>query len=229
MTGRERLIVPLDVPDRDAALALARTLVGQVGMVKVGFEAFVAHGPALVHELHRLGHQVFLDLKVHDIPRTAAAAAREASRLGVRLLTVHAAGGRDMIAAAREALDGPTQMVAVTVLTSLDATALADMGHAQPLAQMARRFGEVALEAGAHGLVCSPHELSTLGSLGGLRVVPGVRPVGTTTDDQKRVATPVEALAGGATWLVVGRPILRAEDPAAAAALLAAQLDAASP
>jgi len=212
-----KLIVALDVPERDRTLALARSLVSEVAMLKIGLEGFVAHGPELVRAVVGEGASVFLDLKLHDIPRTAAAAARAAAGLGVSLLTVHAAGGAEMVRAVRDELPATTKVIAVTMLTSLDAAAAAAIGYSGSVADAARRLGALALASGADGLVTSSHELAALRDLGGLRVVPGIRPSGAGVGDQKRVATPAEAVRAGASYLVVGRPILEAPDPAAAA------------
>lgn len=213
---RSKLIVALDVPDRANTVSLARALAPEVAMVKIGLESFIAHGPGLVEDLRGLGVDVFLDLKLHDIPRTVAAAAKRASTLGVRLLTVHATGGAEMVAAACESA-GEIQILAVTVLTSMDEAAVAGVGFADGVEESVSRLGRLALEAGADGLVCSAHELFALRQLGGLRVVPGVRPDGSDPGDQKRVATPARAVEGGASYLVIGRPIVQAPDPVAAA------------
>lgn len=226
MSNRSNLIIALDVAEREHALDLARCLRDEIAMVKVGLEPFVAHGPGLVAELRDAGVEVFLDLKVHDIPRTAAAAAREASRLGARLLTVHAAGGAEMIGAARDAASESTAIIAVTMLTSLDDDAARGIGFASSVADSASTLGRLAVAAGADGLVCSALELERLTPVGGLRVVPGVRPRGSASGDQKRVATPGEAVSKGATWLVVGRPVLQAEDPVAAARAINAEVAA---
>lgn len=218
------LIVALDVPERDRILALAAALRDHVAMVKVGLEAFVAHGPKLVEELVATGVDVFLDLKLHDIPRTAAAAAKQASALGARLLTIHAGGGRAMIRAARDAAEEGTKIIAVTMLTSLEDADVAEMGFQSSLGHTAQRLGAMAMESGADGLVCSAVELTALAPLGGLRVVPGVRPPGADAADQRRVATPEHALRLGATWIVMGRPILEARDPVAAASRVLASL-----
>jgi orotidine-5'-phosphate decarboxylase len=217
MKPSERLIVALDLADRDRLVNLARQLRGRVGMVKIGLEAFVGFGADFVREIRDLGHEVFLDLKLHDIPNTVAGAARKASALGVRLLTVHAQGGAAMVKAARQEVGPETQIIAVTVLTSLDDAAVAALGAGLSVPKLAARLGQVAREAGADGLVCSAQELATLSGLGGTRVVPGIRPAGASAADQKRVATPAQAVRDGATWIVVGRPILEAPDPAAAA------------
>jgi orotidine-5'-phosphate decarboxylase len=217
MNPHEHLIVALDLSDRNHAMALARQLCGRVGMVKIGLEAFAAFGPDFVREIRDLGHEVFLDLKLHDIPNTVAGAARQASRLGVKLLTVHASGGAAMVQAARQAAAPETQIIAVTVLTSLDDAVVKSIGSAFPVRELALRLGALARESGANGLVCSKEELTALSELGGVRVVPGIRPAGAQAADQKRVATPRTAMQAGATWIVVGRPILEASDPAAAA------------
>jgi orotidine-5'-phosphate decarboxylase len=218
------IILALDVPERARTLELAKTVGREVGMVKLGLESFVAHGPSLVREVRDLGLDVFLDLKLHDIPRTAAAAAREARLLGVKLLTVHASGGAEMVRACREAVGDDVHLVAVTVLTSLGDDDLVDVGFQGHAASVAARLGALAVNSGAHGLVCSSLELSALRGVGGTRIVPGVRPSAAATHDQKRVATPREALSAGATWLVIGRPILEARDPVAAARAIAAEI-----
>ena len=208
-----RVIVALDVPERDTTLDLARRLGPEAAMVKVGLEAFVGHGPDLVRAIVNTGTRVFLDLKIHDIPRTAAAAAKQARSLGVHMLTIHAAGGAEMVRAVRDALGGCVHIVAVTMLTSLDDNAARDIGFGQNVGLTAERLARLALGAGADGLVCSAHELERLSPLGGTRVVPGVRPAGASHGDQKRVASPADAMRAGASWLVVGRPILDAPDP----------------
>lgn len=223
-TASNPIIVALDVPSAAQALDLARALKPHVGMVKLGLESFVGHGPALVRDIRACGVDVFLDLKLHDIPRTAAAAAAQVKDLDVRLLTVHASGGPQMVQGVRDALPGRTQIIAVTMLTSLDEATVSQLGYAGDLAGTAKHLGTLAMEAGANGLVCSAHELNVLKPLGGLRVVPGVRPAGSAAGDQKRVATPAAALAAGATWIVVGRPIVGAQDPVAAAQALCAEL-----
>ncbi|MEM6731429.1 MAG: orotidine-5'-phosphate decarboxylase [Myxococcota bacterium] len=212
-----RIIVALDVPERERTLELATALAPEVAMVKIGLESFIAHGPSLVTDLRDAGTEVFLDLKLHDIPRTVGAAAREASSLGARLLTVHAAGGGEMIRAARDAAGSETLIIAVTVLTSLDQNAVEQVGFVGTVEDTVFRLAELSLGAGANGLVSSALELPALSSLSGVRVVPGVRPKGSAAGDQKRVATPEDAVAAGATYLVVGRPIVQAADPVAAA------------
>ena len=228
MLPHERIIVALDIPERDKTIALAKSLAGKVGMVKIGLESFIAHGPDLVREIVDGGTDVFLDLKIHDIPRTAGAAAREASKTGAKLLTIHGSGGGEMVRAARdEALD-TTDILAVTILTSLDQAAVDGIGYEGTVADAAHRLAGLALENGADGLVCSAHELERLSALGGHRVVPGIRPAGSSHGDQKRVATPEQAVAWGASWLVIGRPIVQADDPIAAAEAIAQSLGATS-
>lgn len=236
MNPVDRLIVALDVPDLGGARRLASALAGQVGVFKVGLEQFVAHGPAAVEAARGGGAAIFLDLKIHDIPRTAAAAVRSAGTLGVRFTTLHALGGREMIAAAREAAEacgpGRPQLLAVTVLTSHDARSLAALGLASDSPEVnALRLARLALEAGADGLVASaleaPRLRRELGD-GFWLVTPGIRLPGEAHGDQARVATPGEALRGGASHVVVGRPIVQAADPRSAAGRVVADLAAAT-
>lgn len=219
--GADRTIVALDVGSRRDALALVDALDGLVGMFKIGLQLFVAEGPDLVRAVLDRGHHVFLDLKLHDIPNTVARAAVECGRLGVSMLTVHAAGGAEMISAASHAVEaelGKSKPVlaAVTVLTSMDAAALGETGiHDSPHDQVLR-LSALACQAGADGLVCSPMELRQLrGKLGAevKLVTPGVRMPGQGADDQKRTATPAQALADGADWIVVGRYVNRSHHP----------------
>ncbi len=221
----------VDTPDIARARALVAATAPWLGGVKLGLEFFVANGPRGVEEVMAgTGLPLFLDLKLHDIPNTVAKAVESAARMQPALLTIHASGGAAMIAAAKEAAlkaGGPgMRIIAVTVLTSLDAADLAGIGlDVTPAAQVARLAG-LAAAAGADGMVCSPHEVAAARARWpeGFMVVPGVRPAGTAADDQKRVMTPAEALAAGATALVVGRPVTAAADPAAAAAAIAASL-----
>ena len=221
--ARERLIVALDAPSATAALELVDRLENRCQWFKVGLELFSAAGPSIVEELTRRGHSIFLDLKFHDIPNTAAGAVRSAAGLGARMMTVHALGGPAMLEAARAALDGtgnPPQLLAVTVLTSMDAAQLRAVGLAVEPAQQVERLARMGLEAGIQGFVCSPQEVRALRNLAGpdaTLVIPGIRPAGASVGDQKRIATPAEALRQGASYLVVGRPITQAENPAEAA------------
>jgi len=219
----ERLIVALDVPAADAALEIAGKLEDQCRWFKVGLELYIAAGPAIVEKLAARGHSVFLDLKLHDIPNTVAAAIRSASSLGAKMLTVHAAGGPAMLYAAQEAasaMASQPQLLAVTVLTSMDLAQLAATGvSASPQEQVAL-LANLGLEAGIHGFVCSPQEAAALRTLTGpegVLVTPGIRPSGSEKGDQLRIATPTYALDQGASYLVVGRPITQAADPALAA------------
>jgi orotidine-5'-phosphate decarboxylase len=210
-----RICAALDLPDPAGAARLARKLAGHVGVFKVGLELFVAHGPAAVEAIKPFGLPIFLDLKLHDIPQTVEGAARGVAKLGVQYVTVHASGGAEMIAAARRALPD-TKLLAVTVLTSLEA----GPGEVQRLARLA-------VQAGADGVVCAPTDVAELRAALGpqpLLVVPGIRPAGAAKGDQKRVGTPREAIQAGASLLVVGRPLRDAADPAAAADSIAAEI-----
>jgi orotidine-5'-phosphate decarboxylase len=219
----------IDRPDLEGALALARAVAPHVGGIKLGLEFFAAQGPRGVEEVAVTGLPIFLDLKLHDIPNTVAGAVREIARLGVAMLTVHAAGGRAMLEAAVAAAAAGSKrpsLLGVTVLTSLDEADLAATGVASAPGEQALRLGRLAMEAGLDGLVCSPLEIESLRrelGPGPKVVVPGIRPDG-VGDDQKRTMIPAEALALGADVLVIGRPITRAVDPAAAATAIERQL-----
>lgn len=225
-----RLIVALDTTDPARAGAWAAAVAPHCGLFKLGLEFFLANGAAGTRAV--TGRPVFLDLKLHDIPNTVAGAVRAVLPLAPRMLTVHAAGGSAMIAAARQAAatagSARPLILAVTVLTSLDAAALAATGVADAPARQVLRLARLALGAGADGLVCSPLEAAmlrdALGPDGPVLVVPGIRPAGSAAGDQARTLTPAEAVAAGADWIVVGRPITAAPDPAAAAAAIAAAI-----
>lgn len=222
-SARERLIVALDVPDASSAVQLVSRLEGGCTWFKVGLELFVAAGPAVLEPILARGFSVFLDLKFHDIPNTVAGAVRSAARLGASMITVHASGGPAMLAAARGALEGianPPQLLAVTMLTSMDAGQMNAIGLESSPSQQVELLARMGLEAGMRGFVCSPQEVAAVRSLAGseaVLVVPGIRPAGSDLGDQKRIATPAETLRLGASYLVVGRPITQAADPAAAA------------
>jgi len=222
LEARKRLIVALDVSGAEAAEELVKRLEGTCQWLKVGLELFIGAGPAVVEKLAARGHSVFLDLKFHDIPHTVAGAVRVAAALGARMMTVHAAGGPTMLAAARAALEGvtdPPQLLAVTVLTSMDVEQLHAAGVGRSPAAQVELLARMAWEAGIRGLVCSPRELTAVRTLTGpeaVLVVPGIRPAGFEAGDQKRLATPGDALRAGASYLVVGRPITQAPDPAKA-------------
>jgi len=224
--ARSRLIVAVDTPDRAAAIAALDRLSGHVGYFKLGLEIFVREGPALVEEFVGRGERVFLDLKLHDIPNTVAGAVRSACRLGVSMLTLHASGGRKMMEAARDAAaaaTAPLTLLAVTALTSLDPNDAVSIGIGGAITDWVEKLADLAHQAGIRGLVASSHELPKLyarfGGTGGTMklVIPGIRPGGAPTQDQARTATPAQAIAAGADFLVVGRPILQAPDPAEAA------------
>ncbi len=231
MNARDRLIVALDVPTAEEALRLAAKLGSAVGMFKVGSQLFTAAGPALVRQLVGDGHKVFLDLKYHDIPNTVANAVAEAARLGVTLLDVHALGGNAMLRAAAGALPAMNaRLLAITVLTSHDAASLEEIGVAGPPSAGVKRLALLAKAAGADGVVCSPEEIALVREACGpdfLIVTPGIRPAGAAKGDQARVATPRGAREAGADYVVVGRPILEAADPVAAAQAIVADLEAA--
>jgi orotidine-5'-phosphate decarboxylase len=220
------LIAALDTTDPQQARRWATEVAPSCGILKLGLEFFLANGAAGVRLID--DRPIFLDLKLHDIPNTVGGAVRAILPLAPALLTLHAAGGPAMIAAARQAagVDGP-KLLAVTVLTSLDAETLHATGIAGGPRQQVLRLARLALDSGADGLVCSPHEVAMLREAvgpGPILVVPGIRPAGSEVGDQARVMTPAQAAHAGADWLVVGRPITKAENPAAAAAAIAAEL-----
>jgi orotidine-5'-phosphate decarboxylase len=217
-----RVCIALDFPTRAEVLAAARRFAPRVGWLKLGLEAFVAEGPGLVREIAELGARVFLDLKFHDIPNTVGRAVAAAGRSGADLVNVHAAGGRAMLAAARDAaasLERRPRVVAVTLLTSIDARALADLPMAGHPEGIARRLALLAKECGLDGVVCSTEDVAGIREACGadfLTVVPGIRPSGSAAGDQKRTASPGEAIRRGAGLLVIGRPVTAAPDPEAA-------------
>ncbi len=219
------LVVALDTADVDQARAWAGALAPHCGVLKLGLEFVLAQGPAGVRAV--AGRPVFLDLKLHDIPNTVAGAIRAVLPLRPRMLTVHAGGGPAMIEAARQAVDAAGDdaplLLAVTVLTSLDSSALHATGVAGGPRQQVLRLARLALDAGADGIVCSAHEASMLRDAlgaGPVLVVPGIRPLGAAAGDQARTMAPREAVDAGADWIVVGRPITGSADPAAAAAAI---------
>jgi orotidine-5'-phosphate decarboxylase len=228
MTPRDRLIVALDVADAAAARAMVDRLAGHVGMFKVGSQIFTAAGPDFVREVIARGEKVFLDLKFHDIPNTVAGAVSAAGQLGVSLVDVHALGGKDMLEAAVGALPAMgIRLIAITILTSHKEETLASIGVTGSVADSVRRLAVLAREAGADGVVASPHEVAPVREACGrdfLIVTPGIRPAGSARGDQARTATPAAAVASGADYIVVGRPILEAPDPAAAADAIVREL-----
>ena len=227
------LIVALDVNTREEAVAKVKAIGESVDFYKIGLELYTAEGPEVVKAVRDLGKRVFLDLKFHDIPRTVERAVKSGGKLGVDLMTIHSVGGKAMIQAAAQAAAefgaAAPKILAVTVLTSLDQTDLEDVGiKGRTPAEQVEALAKFAIENGANGLVCSPKEVGNLSKLlkaGTLFITPGVRPAGAAVGDQKRVATPADAVRDGATHLVVGRPILAAEDPVAAAKAIRAEMN----
>lgn len=219
-----RIIVALDYSDPAEALALADRLLPKECRLKVGKELFTRAGPPLVEQLQARGFEVFLDLKFHDIPNTVAKACRAAADLGVWMVNVHTLGGRRMMEAAREAVDAAAHrplLIGVTILTSMGSEDLAEIGLPPEPEENVLRLARLAQASGLDGVVCSPKEVPPLRrELGGAfsLITPGVRPVGTSSDDQKRITTPEDAIRAGSSYLVIGRPITQAAEPAAALA-----------
>jgi len=236
MTAANPVFVALDTTEPAVAKVLSESLIRRVGGLKLGLEYFTANGPAGLAELRCSGLPLFLDLKLHDIPNTVAAAMRSITRLGgVAVTTLHASGGADMIRAAADAAAETAakhavirpQVIAVTILTSLDQAAAEAVGFAGPVADQVRRLARLAQDNGADGIVCSPLEIDAVRAECGpdfTLVVPGIRPAWSEAGDQKRVLTPAEARDKGADILVIGRPITAAADPAAAAARILDEL-----
>jgi orotidine-5'-phosphate decarboxylase len=225
----ERVCVALDFASRPQVLAAAERFGGRVGWLKIGLEAFVAEGPSLVAECSRFSSRIFLDLKFHDIPRTVGRAVSAACRAGAAMVNVHASGGRAMLRAARDAAAGSgAKVVAVTLLTSLDAAALADLPIVGRPEAIAGRLALLAQQCGLDGVVCSPADLETVRAACGksfLTVVPGIRPAGVSVADQRRVGTPAAAVEAGADVLVIGRPVTEAPDPDAALAGILSEIE----
>ncbi|HEY4900631.1 MAG TPA: orotidine-5'-phosphate decarboxylase [Terriglobales bacterium] len=230
MLNRDRLIVALDVSSATQARQIVQSIGESASTYKIGKQLFTAEGPQIVRDLVSSGRKVFLDLKFHDIPNTVAGAVAEAAKLGVSMLTVHASGGSKMLKAAVEAAaQSPTKpmVLAVTVLTSLSDADLAELGISGHVQTQVLRLGSLARAAGCGGLVASGQETRELRRELGQDfaiVTPGVRPTGTAAGDQARVLTPKEAIAAGATYLVVGRPILEAANPAQAAEAIVSEI-----
>ena len=236
MPWRDRLIVALDVDTADAALAMVDRLGGDISTYKVGFELFVSAGPDIVRRIHERGKRVFLDLKYHDIPNTVAKAAVAATRLGVFLFNVHASGGLDMMQrtvsavneiSVKEGLDRP-KIIAVTMLTSITSEVLKnELAISHPVRTQVRTLASLAQRAGLDGVVASPQEISMIKEQCGsqfLVVTPGIRPSWTPPYDQRRTATPREAIHDGADYIVMGRAILTADDPARAIELISLEM-----
>ena len=237
-TPRERLVVALDVESGAEAMALVERLRGTVGMFKVGKQLFTAEGPSLVREIVGCGERVFLDLKYHDIPATVAKACVEAARLGVSIINVHASGGRQMLTEAVKAVDAVCAsehldrplLLAVTVLTSMDDANLVETGVDGTATEQVIRLARLTRDCGLDGVVASPLEIGLIRQNVAPEpfaiLTPGIRPAGEAKGDQKRVMTPAEAVAAGATYPVVGRPITAAADSKAAAERIAAEMEA---
>jgi len=230
----DRLIVALDFPSQASALRLVDRLEGSCRWFKVGMELYYAAGNSVIEGLRTRGFEVFLDLKLHDIPNTVAGAVRSVTGSGASLLTIHAGGGERMMRAAALAANAPgaPKLLAVTVLTSLDAADLSAVGVGDPPHAQVLRLARLAKAAGIDGLVCSPKEVAAVRAAMGpdaLLVVPGIRPEGAAgSDDQSRVASAAQAIGRGASMLVVGRPITQAADPARAAVGLLAEIESAA-
>src|SRR4051812_45039244 len=230
LSPRDRLIVALDVPSTAEAQKLVRSIGDNAAIYKIGKQLFTSEGPSLVRDLVSSGRKVFLDLKYHDIPHTVASAVRSAADLNVHMLTVHASGGSKMLRAAAEAAAQSANkplVLAVTVLTSMADEDLHEIGIAGSAQEQVLKLAKLAQKAGVGGLVASPSELKALRQTLGLElkiVTPGVRPLGSDKGDQARVATPADAIANGADYIVVGRPITAAPDPAKAAAAILAEI-----
>jgi orotidine-5'-phosphate decarboxylase len=228
-----RIIIALDYPQAAPALALADRLDPTQCRLKVGKEMFTASGPALVEQLMKRGFEIFLDLKFHDIPNTTAQACKAAAGLGVWMVNVHALGGRRMMEAAREAVANCThrpKLIAVTMLTSMAQEDLADIGIVATPAEMVLRLAQLSRDSGLDGVVCSAQEAALLRERCGKEfclVTPGIRPAQANLDDQSRVMTPRAALEAGSSYLVIGRPITRADDPLAALSAINREIGAA--
>ena len=231
MSRTDRLIVPLDVDSAEIAMNLVAEIGDSVLWYKVGKQLFTREGPDIVRQLKAKGKRVFLDLKFHDIPNTVAQAVRSATELGADIVNVHASGGRAMMAAAAEAKTGDALVIAVTVLTSLDREALEEVGIDAPVDEQVVRLASLAQEAGLAGVVASGKESALIREACGpdfVQVIPGIRPAGSAANDQKRVLTPGDAISCGAHYLVVGRPITKADNPAAAARAIVEEIDSAA-
>jgi orotidine-5'-phosphate decarboxylase len=219
MSADPKIIIALDYPDKSSAMSLVEQLDGNHCRLKIGKEMFTRLGPAFVDEVQQRGFDVFLDLKYHDIPNTVARACSAACDLGVWMLNVHASGGRRMMEAAREAVEGYShrpKLIAVTMLTSMDQKDISEVGYTGTPEENVMRLAALTQSSGLDGVVCSPREVTAIrANLGSdfLLVTPGIRPAGSGGDDQRRTLTPAEALQAGSSYLVIGRPITAADEP----------------
>jgi orotidine-5'-phosphate decarboxylase len=223
----ERLIVALDYATAGEALKLVEALSGEVSFYKIGLQLYTSAGPEIIGAIAATGAKIFLDLKLHDIPNTVAKAVEAAAQLGVAMLTLHLAGGREMLEAAAAAAPPDLLLLGVTVLTSSDETTLRETGVTSGVADQALRLAQLGVAAGIRGFIASPHELRPLRAALGYNVTiitPGVRPVWAGADDQKRFTTPAQAVGDGADYLVVGRPITAHADPREAVRAIVAEL-----
>lgn len=235
--AKDRIVVALDVETSTQALALVEKLRGLVGMFKIGKQLFTAAGPDIVRQVVGMGEKVFLDLKFHDIPNTVASAGVEAARLGVSIFNVHALGGSAMMCATVDAINAAAErenltkplILAVTILTSHDQTSLHEIGLEQSMQEQVIRLAQLADKSGINGVVASPLEIAPLRKAienpNFVILTPGVRPAGAALNDQKRVTTPGDAIKAGANYLVIGRPITGAEEPAAAAQKISEEIE----
>lgn len=226
-----KLMLALDLPDRESALEMLKKLQGSLQWVKIGLQMYLKYGAPFVREVADMGFKIFLDLKLHDIPNTVASAVKSLEGLPISMLTIHTCGGREMM---QFALDAASQtnpnlrLLGVTVLTSFNDEGLAETGVTLPPSQQVPLLAKLAVESGMKGLVCSPLEIETLRKIipaGVALITPGIRPAGSSTDEQKRVMTPSKAAKAGSNFIVVGRPILKAENPAQAAKDIIAELE----
>ena len=226
ISPRDRLILALDFPTKAKALALVSSLAGAIGAYKIGLQLYTAEGPEIIRAVAATGANIFLDLKLHDIPSTVAKAVAAAGELGVQMLTVHLSGGRAMLSAAAAAKPANLSLLGVTVLTTATAETLSETGVNSGIEEQVLRLAELGQETGIDGLISSPHEVKTLRERFGQMtlITPGVRPSWAAAHDQKRFATPDAALKSGADYLVVGRPITGDPDPRAAVERLLAEI-----
>ena len=226
-----KLMLALDLPDRESALEMLNKLRGSLEWVKIGLQMYLKYGASFVNEVADMGFKIFLDLKLHEIPNTVASAVKSLQGLPISMLTIHTCGGREMMLRALEAADATNKnlrLLGVTVLTSFNEEGLAETGVTLPPEQQVELLAKLATDSGMKGLVCSPLEIETLRKIipeDVILVTPGIRPAGSDANEQKRVMTPEMAAKAGSNFIVVGRPILKAENPAQAAKAIIAELE----